>query len=461
LNPGISYSLSVRLPSEKPWEKTAGLLAASCRKPEKRSIGLEIERIGIWEDGYALHYRQGEPFPLRPGGEQLLSLIGKTLGWKITTYSEAFPLGLSGTTGKVSLEPGSQLEFSANPAPSVIDALRLVKDFEDKVESVTAPWGLRWIGLGVNPLAKADDQDVIPLTRYQIMTDYLGKRAALGTSMMRLSSSIQINFDYASEREAIQMLQAALAAAPLSCALFGNSPFYLGKPSGWLSFRSEIWRNTDSERAGLFPEAFQENFSFEKYCELAWKRPLMFVQNSKGVNVESHRRTLQEVALGQLEGCALNAENELFSLNQFFAEARIKPGYVEVRSIDGLRPAERAGAIAFWTGILYSEEARLLAIDRLGTLSPRLRDELWVAAGKDGLRASVGGLSLRALAKDLFTISRRKLIDRGLGEDKLLASVERSIQDSKNPADRVLELFNGPWKQDFAEVIRYSADRSE
>jgi glutamate--cysteine ligase len=445
---------------QKPWEKTAQTLRTHCRPAQIRHIGLEIERLGLWEDGYTLHYRPESEGAQRPGAESLLRELGKALGWKIATYSEAFPLGLSGPTGKVSLEPGSQLEFSAQPAASVQEALGLVDEFEKHVDAITRPWGLHWIGLGMNPIAQVEQMDVIPLTRYRIMTEYLSKRGTLATSMMRLTSSIQINFDYSTEAEAIEMLRAALAVAPLSCALFGNSPLVHGKPSGWLSFRSEIWRNTDSERSGLFHEAFEDGFDFNRYAELAWKRPLMFVQNKNGMNTESHRRTLQEVALGQLENCEASPENELLALSELFTEARLKPGYVEVRSIDGLRAKDRAAAIAFWTGILYSEEARLLAIDRMGTLSPRLREELWVAAGKEGLRATVGGLSLRTLAKDLLEVARKTLSHRGFEEERLLKPLEKNIAESKNPADYVLELFSGPWKGNLSELIRYGADRS-
>lgn len=411
----------------------------------------------MWEDGAALHYRAQGP---RLGAEQLLVLIGQQLGWQTVTYSEKSPLGLQGPVGKVSLEPGSQLEFSANPRASVGEAAHLVDEFETAVDAITGPKGLHWIGLGINPVSTVADIDVIPLTRYRIMTEYLAKQGSLGTTMMRLSSSIQINFDYANEKEAIEMLRVALAVAPLATALFGNSPISHGKPNGWLSFRSEVWRNTDKDRTGLVPEAFEDGFSFEKYAELAWKRPLMFVQNKRGENVESYRRNLHEVMMGQLEDCEFNEENELNALRQVFTEARIKPGYVEVRSIDGLRVEDRYAAVAFWTGLMYSHEGRARALDLLGTLSIPLREELWVSAGREGMRAHVRGLSMRAIGQELTETAKRALILRGHGEERFLKPLERGLHEGKNPADHVLELFQGPWKGSIAELIRYSAARS-
>lgn len=204
-------------------------------------------------------------------------------------------------------------------------------------------------------------------------------------------------------------------------------------------------------------EAFHEDFSFAKYAELAWKRPLMFVQNEKGENVESHGRNLIEIGLGQLENVSVNKENELNVLRQLFTEARLKPGYVEIRSIDGLRASDRYAAAAFWTGLMYSEEARLLALDRLGTFSPKLRNEFWIAAGRDGLKASVGGIELRKTGLELLEAARRSLRRRGMDEEKYLKPIEKTLAEGKNPANRILELFQGPWKGNMAELIRYSA----
>ncbi|MBY0371394.1 hypothetical protein K2X33_11950 [bacterium] len=441
-----------------PWSRTAALLQSHCRPKTARNIGIEIERIGLWEDGYSLHYRHHPDG--RPGAEQMLMALGQQLGWPVVTYSEASPLGLSGPQGKVSLEPGSQLEFSANPMASVRATAKIVAGFENEVEKVTSRYGLHWVGLGLNPFARVEDLDVIPLTRYRLMTDFFGRHGTLGTTMMRLTSSIQINFDYSNEIEAISMLRASLALAPLSTALFGNSPFSAGGKNGWKSFRSEVWRQMDPARSGLMPEAFEDGFNFENYAELAWKRPLMFVQNTEGRNVASADRTLQEIALGQLEGCELNDENEMTCLRQLFTEARLKPGYVEVRSIDGLRLADRYPCVAFWTGVIYSEAARNLALDRLGSLTPKLRNELWVAAGREGLHASIGGISMQSLALEMLEAARKSLVHRGLGEENYLVSLEQDIRQGKNPADKVLELYDGPAKQNLAAIVRYCAERS-
>ncbi len=442
--------------SDPTWENTAQLLERECRSNSQHRIGLEIERIGVWADGTSLRYETGN----RPlGAERLLRQLSEHLQWPVTAKSGDRPLGLQAPLAKISLEPGSQLEFAVNPLNSIAEVAAALGELETQVDTITAPSGLQWIGLGVNPVASVEDIDVIPLPRYHIMTEYLPKQDTLGTTMMRLTSSIQINFDYSSEKQAIEMLQVGLLAAPLSTALFGNSPLSHGRPNGWLSFRSEVWRHTDPDRQGLLPQALAPGFSFAKYAKIAWSRPLMFVQNNQGEHVRSERRSLEDIANGKLAGCSFNAENELTSLRQIFTEARLKPGYIEIRSLDGLRPADRYSAIAFWTGLIYSEEARALVLEKLGKLEPKTLESLWIAAGKQGMKASVEGLSLLELGRQVFAMSRQALVSRGLGEEKFLAPLEANLAEGKNPANRILELYNGAWKQNMGEVIRYSASR--
>ena len=57
----------------------------------------------------------------------------------------------------------------------------------------------------------------------------------------------------------------AILLLALATALFANSPFLEGKPNGFLSFRSHIWLNTDKDRTGMLPFAFEEGFGFEHY----------------------------------------------------------------------------------------------------------------------------------------------------------------------------------------------------
>jgi gamma-glutamylcysteine synthetase len=51
---------------------------------------------------------------------------------------------------------------------------------------------------------------------------------------------------------------------PVANALFANSPFKEGKPSGHLSLRGHVWTDVDNKRTGGLPFVFEDNMSFER-----------------------------------------------------------------------------------------------------------------------------------------------------------------------------------------------------
>lgn len=419
------------------------LLRSEAKRSNELRIGLEIERIGFWPDGMGLRYRAGNGFGrnVRPGAEHLLSELAKKNGWPPVSSPSGDPIGLITPFGKVSLEPGSQLEFSTDASSSLHSVMEKALEFEEAVEKITCGWGLRWPGIGVNPTNRVDEIDVIPAPRYEVMTEYLARRGNLATSMMRLTSSVQINLDYTSEEEGIEMLRTALAVAPVSYALFANSPIFEGKPTGYLSYRGVIWRDTDGDRTGCLPEAFQEGFDFSDYAGLVWRCPLMYAQKINGEVIAAKGTTLMAIARGALPDVEPDQANQMSAVRQLFFEARLKPGYVEVRSVDGQNPSYRYAAAAFWMGVLYSKDARRLALDRLGDLTPEQRDGLVVSATQVGMKASLGGLKLKEVAGELLHESRCSLKARGLGEEKFLEPLEENFKRGICPADDILAQF--------------------
>ena len=136
----------------------------------------------------------------------------------------------------------------------------------------------------------------MPKSRYGIMTPYMEKVGSLGTSMMYRSCTVQANLDFSDEADMVKKMRVSLALQPVVTALFANSPFVDGKPSGYLSFRSHIWLDTDKARTGMLPFVFDDGFGFDRYAEHALDVPMYFViRNKQYVNVagESFRAFMQ------------------------------------------------------------------------------------------------------------------------------------------------------------------------
>jgi glutamate--cysteine ligase len=273
--------------------------------------------------------------------------------------------------------------------------------------------------------------------------------------MMRLTSSVQVNLDYTSEAEAIEMLRVALAVAPVSYALFANSPLLEGKETGYLSYRAAIWRETDPDRTGLLLRAFQPDFDFSAYGEFVWFRPLMFAQDRAHHYLSAEGLALADIAAGKLSQAPLDEPNQINGVREIFTEARLKPGYVEVRSIDGLGSADRMAAAAFWLGLLYSSEARRLALELLKPFLPDRLEQLWEGASRDGLRTQAGGIDMISVARRLVTTAQATLEARGYGEEKFLAPALKNIEARENPADQILKGWRGPWKQSMEALVAH------
>jgi len=59
---------------------------------------------------------------------------------------------------------------------------------------------------------------------------------------------LQVNLDYSSEADMVDSMRLGVALQQVVVALFANSPFHHGKPSGVLSWRAHNWTHARDPR---------------------------------------------------------------------------------------------------------------------------------------------------------------------------------------------------------------------
>ncbi len=104
-----------------------------------------------------------------------------------------------------------------------------------------------------------------------------GGESGLAHQMMKLTATVQANFDYAGEADAADKIRTAYGVTSIVTALFAASPIAFGRPNGFKSYRAAIWLETDADRCGLLPFVFKPDFRFRDYVEWALDVPMFFV----------------------------------------------------------------------------------------------------------------------------------------------------------------------------------------
>ncbi|HKL54818.1 MAG TPA: glutamate--cysteine ligase [Roseovarius sp.] len=436
-------------------EQLAEYLESGCKPPEDWRIGTEHEKFGYCKDTL-------KPIPYE--GERSVLAVLEGLrdlhGW--APLEEAGKLiGLTKEGANVSLEPGGQLELSGAPLETIHETcdevnahLRDVKDIADKV-------GVGFIGLGAAPVWEHEAMPRMPKGRYKLMTDYMDRVGTMGKSMMYRTCTVQVNLDFGSEADMVQKLRVALALQPVATALFANSPFFEGKPTGFKSWRARVWRDLDPDRTGMLPFVFDEGFGFEAWVEYALDVPMYFVYRD-GVYIDALGQSFRDFLKGKLP--ALPGEKPTLSdwadhLTTIFPEARIKK-FIEMRGADG-GPWRRLCALpAFWVGLMYDQTALDGAWDLVKDWDAETREGLRVAAGEDALQARVNGIDMHELAREVLALSEAGLKARarsganGLIPDEthFLNTLKESVESGQAPADELLAHYHGDWQGDLSRI---------
>jgi len=293
----------------------------------------------------------------------------------------------------------------------------------------------------------------MPKGRYKIMTNYMPKVGQYGLDMMYRTCTVQTNLDFSSEADMVKKLRVSLALQPVATALFANSPFTEGKPNGFLSFRSEIWRDTDNARAGMMPWAFEDGMGFERYVDYALDVPMYFVKRGEEyIDVSgSSFRAFFDGRNNNLPGERPTLSDWANHLSTIFPEVRLKR-YLEMRGSDG-GPWGRLPALpAFWVGLLYDDVSLDAAWDMVKHWTAHERQALRDDVPRFGFKARIRDRYLFEIAKECLVLAHAGLRRRGridqLGRDETrhLEPLDRIIDSGRTPAEEMLEKFNGPWK---------------
>ena len=411
-------------------------------------------RIGTEHEKFVFDQLTLRPIPY--DGERSIRsiLLGLAdLCWKPVEENGHIIALVDDAGASITLEPGGQLELSGGQLETIHDTCYEVHTHLRQVKDVVEDEEIGFLGVGFQPKWGVKDIPRMPKGRYKIMSEYMPKRGGKGLDMMFRTCTVQVNLDFASEADMVKKLRVSLALQPIATALFASSPFRDGKPSGFISTRADVWTDTDPDRTGGLPFAFEAGMGFERYVDWLLDVPMYFVYR-KGVYLDASGQSFRDFMQGRLP--ALPGEIPTMGdwvdhMTTAFPEVRLKR-YLEMRGADGGPWHSLCGMPAFWVGLLYDDAALDAAWDLVRDWTQDERDVLRSDVARRGLNAMFRGKKVQALALQAMEIAdaglaRRNRTNRsGIDERVFLKSLWLSAESGQSPADEMLRQYHGSWQ---------------
>ncbi len=432
-------------------------LEAGCKPKTDWRIGTEHEKFAFLTDTL-----QPVPYFGERSIKALLEGLAAKFGW-VPVLEGDYIIGLTDpvTNGNISLEPGGQFELSGAPLENIFQTCQEVHEHLMQVREVGDELGIGFLGLGFNPLWQREDIPIMPKGRYNIMREYMAKKGNLGRDMMLRSCTVQVNQDFSSEADMRQKMRVSLALQPMTTALFACSPFTEGKPNGFKSFRSEIWRDTDPDRTGMLPFVFDEGFGFEQYVDYAIDVPMYFV-NRGGKYIDCSGESFRAFMAGtmpKLPGEKPTMKDWADHLTTIFPEVRLKR-FIEQRGADAGAWRRLCALPALFTGLLYEQASLDGAWEIVRDWTAEQRQTMRDAVPVHGLQTEIAGRTLQDVAIDALKLSRAGLEARNnfgpaeQTEAKFLDVLDEIAQSGRSASDELLALYESRWNGDVRQVYR-------
>lgn len=421
----------------------------------------ESFRIGAEAEKFGVDASTGAPLQYAGGIERIFRRLIERYGWSGEAEMHGGPvIALQRNGASITLEPGAQLELSGAPLADVHAIDREMREHLDELAGVTDDMNVVWLGVGFHPLAKLADLPWVPKQRYSVMRQYLPERGSRALDMMQRTATVQANFDYSGENDAMSKLVVLLRLSSVIHAMTANAPFIEGAISSRKSERGDVWLHMDPARSGLIASLWDKaNPRYGDYVEWALDAG-MFLFRRGDTFIRNTGQTFRDFLQNGFSGHRATFGDWAQHVNTLFPEVRLKKT-IEVRSCDML-PLRLASAVpALLTGVLYDDRAFDQARELASTL-----DYASVSAARPemvqrGLDARVGEYSVQTIAERLIEIARGGLERRnrldasGKDERIYLDGLCDLVAHGRTPADALLSgLGAGDMRREIIERAR-------
>ncbi len=395
----------------------------------ERGVGTEHEKLVFRRSDYEM-----VSYDETGGIGDVLQTLVDDHGWK-PSYDRENIVALGKDARAVTLEPGGQVELSGAVTKTIFETadeldahIALMKSVIDDRFTMTC-WGL-------NPFFEPPDVPWMPKSRYGVMRNYLPKRGNLAHWMMKLTCTVQANFDYMSEADAADMMRTSLLISPIVSALFANSPIRAGEDSGMQTYRGYLWTRTDPDRTGWPEFMYADDWGYGDYLEYILDVPMFFIQR-RGDYINKAGDSFRDFIENGHDGFEATIGDFELHLSTAFPEIRLKR-FIEVRGADGGPRDHMLAVPALWKGLVYHQPTRDAARALLEDMSPERHAQLFMDAYKDGLDARTDHASVQELAQELVELAGQGL--DALAEEAGHASEREFLEPVREIADTGVTL---------------------
>jgi glutamate--cysteine ligase len=424
----------------------AGLTAFPDPPRDERlgGVGLEPEFFPIIRDGKGRP--QGRLLLTQSDGNGVLEIVDQLaesddrVGPRNSQSSGPVEYPIKGG-GRLTFEPGAQVEHSTAVYPSIATACVDVGEVLGRLRTAFGRHNVALAALGIDvwhDVATVPQQ--LRAGRYTAQAAYYRQRGRWGAVMMRHTASLQINLDLGPEGVWQERWLVANLASPLMTATFASSPGL-----GAVCSRARAWQELDPTRSG-FPRLLVEgpgNDPRGEWGQAALEADVMiyrvngdhFEPGCQGCSFEKW------ISDGHPRWGWPTREDLDYHLTTLFFEVRPR-GFLELRAGEALPNRWRAVPVTLMAALLYDDRARTAAVDLLSSRRPEL-PELWRRAALDGVHDP----ELRDLACGLWKIGLdgARSLPAGYVDSEDIESVDAFLDHytsrGRMPTDEVLELL--------------------
>jgi glutamate--cysteine ligase len=406
--------------------------ATSGKPREAWRIGTEHELIGVVRDT-----GEAPPYDGPHGIGALFQWFASRGGTPVLEGGHM--IALTRGDEQLTIEPGGQFELAARP---VVEDRELATDLSrylGELGAASKQLGLTWLSCGLRPFGTRASIPWMPKLRYDVMRQYMPTVGTRGLDMMQRTATVQVNLDFADERDAAAKMRCIYSVTSILTALWAASPIVDEKISGFQTYRAWIWRDTDNARAGLLPFVFTRDDIFTAYTEWALDVPMYFVYRG-GYHAVPAGLTFRTFMRDGWGGEHATRADWALHLSTLFPEGRLKK-FIEVRGCDCGSIGMIEALAPMMRGLLYDTTARDAATALTATLSFADRQRLADEVPRAGLAARAGTHTLGELAKQLVAIARDGLSRVAPASIPLLAPVEEIATTGRTQADDIVEIW--------------------